>query len=367
MDNPFLAKSNPQQTIAAHTLDLLNELRNLREMYPDIPYIDWSLLEMACFYHDLGKMNTKFQNKILKAIGVGDELLNDHLPQIQEVPHGYLSCALIPVKKIADEKARKILVQSVFYHHKRYVVERDDLSKVVKEDMKQYIDSFIQAMNWEFEKNKIKPFPIQSPALLFRKYATERIADKEYIMVKGLLNKIDHAASAGISVEVKSDSLVQHLNDYFTKVLKSNPNRLQRYMQMHQRDNNIIVASTGIGKTEGALFWLGESKGFFTLPLRVSINAIYNRIRHTAKDSPKGLNYLSVGLLHSETQNVYIKEDVYSQVYYEQTRQWAMPLTVCTLDQILDFVFKESGFEQKLAVLAYSKIIIDEILSLIHI
>lgn len=38
-----------------------------------------------------------------------------------------------------------------------------------------------------------------------------------------------------------------------------------------------------------------------------------------------------------------------------------MPLTISTLDQILDFVFKEEGFEKKLATLSYSKLVIDEI------
>ncbi len=38
-----------------------------------------------------------------------------------------------------------------------------------------------------------------------------------------------------------------------------------------------------------------------------------------------------------------------------------MPLTVCTLDQLFGFVFLYRGFEYKLATLAYSKIIIDEV------
>ena len=39
----------------------------------------------------------------------------------------------------------------------------------------------------------------------------------------------------------------------------------------------------------------------------------------------------------------------------------SMPLTVTTIDQIIDFVGLYPGFEMKLATLAYSKIIIDEI------
>ncbi len=43
------------------------------------------------------------------------------------------------------------------------------------------------------------------------------------------------------------------------------------------------------------------------------------------------------------------------------TKQMSLPLTICTLDQIFDFVYKYRGFESKLATLAYSKIVIDEI------
>ena len=46
------------------------------------------------------------------------------------------------------------------------------------------------------------------------------------------------------------------------------------------KDNNIVaVAQTGMGKTEAGLLWIGNNKGFFTLPLKVAINAIYDRIK----------------------------------------------------------------------------------------
>lgn len=43
------------------------------------------------------------------------------------------------------------------------------------------------------------------------------------------------------------------------------------------------------------------------------------------------------------------------------TRQFSLPITICTVDQLFDFVFKAAGFEMKLATLSYSKIVIDEI------
>mgnify|MGYP006877193999 FL=1 len=34
-----------------------------------------------------------------------------------------------------------------------------------------------------------------------------------------------------------------------------------------------------MGKTEGGLRWIGNHKGFFVLPLKTAINAMYDRIK----------------------------------------------------------------------------------------
>lgn len=354
MNNYFLAKSKPKQSIVEHTEMLLLEYERLIKLFPSIPNLDWELLKEACMYHDLGKVNTKFQNKIMKAINDGGadyELLEDKFPYIQEIPHNVLSCAFVPRNKMIDNKGT-ILLHAIYYHHKRFEVkDREHLKAIVNEDLTLYFDNFA----------KLLPYPIEKPTLRFRQKLSKRIRSKtdqktalQFVMVKGLLNRIDYAASAGVSVEISNPGLSSNVNKFLIKELGSEPNELQKYMQAHQDHNNVIIASTGIGKTEGALYWIGNGKGFFTLPLRVSINSIYERIY-------KKIKFQDVGLLHSETASEYLKHDVYDSEYYEQTKQWTLPLTVCTLDQILDFVFKQEGFEMKLATLAYSKLIIDEI------
>lgn len=355
MKNYFLAKSNPMQTIVEHTEMLLKEYERLIKLFPNIPGLDWELLKDACMYHDLGKVNTKFQNKILKAINSsgGDyELLKDKFPYIEEIPHNILSSAFIPRDKISSDSRGTILVQAIYYHHKRFEVKnREHLKTTVNEDLTLYFDHFSKSI----------PYPIEKPTLRFRRKLNGRIKRKrdqeeahQYVLVKGLLNRLDYAASAGVEVEVSNPGLDKYVDDFFENELRSKPNELQSYMQAHQDKNNVIIASTGIGKTEGALYWIGNGKGFFTLPLRVSINSIYERVY-------KKIKFHNVALLHSETASEYLKHDVYDSEYYEQTRQWTLPLTICTLDQILDFVFKEEGFEMKLATLAYSKLVIDEI------
>ena len=87
----FLAKSNGE-TISEHTQNLLTQLEILKALYPQaLTKTEWQLLQLACKYHDLGKMNNKFQDKIKNhKRGMEDD----------ELPHGVLSAALIPFEKL---------------------------------------------------------------------------------------------------------------------------------------------------------------------------------------------------------------------------------------------------------------------------
>ena len=60
---------------------------------------------------------------------------------------------------------------------------------------------------------------------------------------------------------------------------KFKQNDLQQFAEANQNKNIIVIGSTGMGKTEAALLWSNNDKTFFTLPLRISINAIYDRIK----------------------------------------------------------------------------------------
>lgn len=377
MKNLFLAKSNPKETIIEHTENLLEQFKILKEIYPNLRSVNWELLYLACLYHDLGKMNTKFQNKIIGNINSKEndsiELLEDELNEIEEIPHGYLSNAFIPIEYLKDnfsEDEIKILYESIFYHHNREKLDgtrKEELTKIIKDDLSKYVEDF------DYEKL----LPNKSLSTRFNKYLKSRVLEKnklveddgrideekreiakKFIMTKGLLNKIDYAASSQITVEYVPGDL---LGCTEKSIDKYGLNKLQEYMKNNQSNNLIIKASTGIGKTEGALIWIGNNKGFFTLPLRVSINSIYDRIIDKNKISyPKE----NTALLHSDTASEYMKRDEensLNELYLNSTKQLSLPLTICTLDQLIGFIFKYEGFEIKLATLSYSKIVIDEI------
>src|SRR6056297_2118911 len=101
--NPFYAKSYPKyESIQEHTDKRIENIDKLKIIYKNnINYIDWEILKKACLYHDLGKMNTKFQNKL----GAN---LKDDFPDIEEIPHNYLSVSLMPLeyfyKKYGEDK-----------------------------------------------------------------------------------------------------------------------------------------------------------------------------------------------------------------------------------------------------------------------
>lgn len=364
----YLAKSIPNvETIQIHTDNLLENFNQLKKLYPNIE-VNWKVLYHACLYHDLGKMNLKFQKRI--QTGIFSE---------EEVPHGYLSIGLIDEDALTSDgwlsEELKLLYHAVARHHDRKIPEEE----TVKEEVNALENTFKH-----FSYKKIEGISsIQYPSKRYFKIDTF-IGEKkdnnlfyESVMVKGLLNRLDYAASAHILVEQENDfleeSLEEMLSSWREKIPDAKWNELQEYMIEHREDNVVVVAQTGMGKTEAGLLWLGNKKGFFTLPLKNAINAIYYRIINEIVLTEKKT---LIGLLHSDTFSKYLEleemekfknplksghEEITIEEYYATTRQLSLPVTVCTLDQLFDFVFKYRGFEHKLATLSYSKIILDEI------
>ncbi|MBO9336898.1 MAG: CRISPR-associated helicase Cas3', partial [Roseiflexus sp.] len=130
-------------------------------------------------------------------------------------------------------------------------------------------------------------------------------------------------------------------------------------------------APTGSGKTEAALSWaLGDGRNppariFYALPYQASMNAMYDRLRHTFGDDV-------VGLQHGRaTQALYARfreGDEWSATAVRRA-QWeknlnmlhARPLKVLSPYQLLKALFQLRGFEAMLTDYAHAAFIFDEI------
>ena len=175
-----------------------------------------------------------------------------------------------------------------------------------------------------------------------------------------MLNKFDYTVSAGYEeAEIAVDLQEQKLKKSIEKCLEQYElKQAQQFMMEHKDESLVVVAPTGSGKTEAALLWLNGEKGFYTLPLKVSSNAIYNRVKEK-------YSYEDVALLHSDSMAKYLKEYKQEEAgiceKYDRAKMLSQPLTVCTVDQLFKFVYRALGTEIFAATLKYSKLIIDEI------
>lgn len=340
--------AKPDKTIKEHTMDLIEELNKLKKL----GYISddklFSLVEKACIYHDIGKINKEFQKRIErskdKKVKFNDE---------KEVAHNILSIYFIDDKKFSDINDYLKVLHSVLNHH-NYCNTFE-----VMRDKKELISELLEGYNTKKIKKSIE-----------NKIA-EIIEDNESIKIKGYLHKCDYNASAGTVSEYPNNFLEESLNNMMQEWKKSNSesdwNELQRFCIENRDENIIAVAQTGMGKTEAGLLWIGDNKGFFILPLRTAINAIYDRVRKNIIHEKDLEHRLSI--LHSSSLEYYLNnlenkkvDENFDLLEYENVgKQLSIPLNISTMDQLFDFVFKYQGYELKLTTLSYSKIVIDEI------
>lgn len=325
-----------------------------------------NLIYTACRYHDVGKANLVFQANI-------SDDADKKYKNIEEVPHGFLSALTLSLDELQtkfDDITNddfRCLVTAVYYHHTRDDEFKDaEIREFSNKYFKDCFNEFSEISDWKtkignrcellFRNSDLDPNDIVKEDLWY-----------EYMLIKGMLNKFDWTVSSGkIESEEKVDFEKKKLINNIDKRYGKNLRTVQQYMREKADSNVVIIAPTGSGKTEAALYWLNGEKGFYTLPLKVSSNAIYKRIREE-------YSFKDVALLHSESLQKYIEESSDEQEKdaeeksakekFEKTKMFSAPLTISTVDQLFLFVYKALGTEIMAATLKYSKVIIDEIQS----
>lgn len=360
----YIAKSVPQRSIAEHTQDLVDAADVCFELYKDyFSELEIELIKLACKYHDYGKVIFPFQKKIKKLKKAEPETkeladLYKSIPDSENIPHGYISPAFLDILALEEKYGKRseeceLLIYAIYHHHYReHKINSSQIKQIIEKDL-----ITEKSLNLDIKVSR-----------QYLKYIDKESLERsdgfwlKYAVIKGMLNKFDYYASSNASYGVEINPLhdERYLYEYVEQKY-SDLRGVQIFMRDNAAENLVVIASTGIGKTEAALLWVGKSKAFYTLPLKVSINAIYERIAN-------GYGYKSekVTLLHSDALSYLISnedeaEDNKAFMKYQASKAFSYPITVCTIDQLFAFVYKAAGSEILLATLKYSKLIIDEI------
>ena len=347
--------AKPDETLYEHTkllLDNFELLKNLGYLNSNVNDIE-EILYLSCLYHDMGKINPVFQQRLKN---------KNKFDKNVEVGHNILSTFL--VNSFLDDKSgrKNNLIRCAILNHHNYIenftyLDAEFNEELIEKNLLEINDKFLHLGSENVEEMMDKTLDFQNIHEMKQIQKTY-----EYIIIKGLLNKCDYAASAHMSCEIKNDFLLNSLEN-----LNYEWRDIQNFCIKNRNDNLVIVGSTGLGKTEASLLWGADNKIFYVLPLKTAINAMYERIKNLVKNDYDK----KVAVLHGQTDSVYLKElDNDTTVknenekfyeYYKNTKQLAMPITVATPDQLFDSVFRYNGYEFKMATFSYSRIIIDEI------
>jgi len=381
------AKSNPVETLTDHTQAVINTWTQLKERY-DSEICDkefWNTSFFAVSFHDFGKICNIFQETIK-----GKRAFNDD----ERVRHEFFSGMFLYLNNMSFYEHNPESIIAVFSHHKafnddgfnEYVSRNRILKFVIQENLIQEFVTFINEIASDKNLKKIDVdkktlefinADYENLLLIYHKRFYHSLAKesnlklenrKNYIYHKALLNISDWTASGHLSLEKGVTYTKEFLaRKIVSKLEKDGKNNIAKNFTFRNfqeisliKNNAIVIAPTGSGKTEAALIWASSKKDWeriiYLLPTRVTSNSIYNRLTDYF-----GEEYTQ--LIHS-TARQYIKEQKdgsYNQKRYFRDKSFFKNINICTVDQILTLGFNLGFWEVKTFHMMNARVIIDEI------
>lgn len=384
----FWAKSDGT-TLIAHTQHVVTAAENLIERLPlsDEEKSFWKDKIVRCaILHDIGKIHDDFQAKL-----VPDR--ESQIPIRHEIISLWIIQAFLEID--LDEQF------AIATHHKGVVNEHEHSSKrldnfILNEHLEQLIQReegllaqmplFFKAWNEQFKCDfKIRTLsgkPLQGiildqniQKLLKKKFQNRQIKDNEerFLLAKtrGLLIAADHIGSARYEEQVPSYRAIE-LKDFQPKDKKSGEFYSFRNFQLELqtvKNDVILYAPTGSGKTEAALGWVyanqtANSRLFYLLPYTASINAMVKRLQDIfGKDVVTALHSKTLDFFFEqleEEESNHIENAKVAKSMKSLSRELFYPVKVATPHQILKSALMGKGWEMSLFDYQNARFIIDE-------
>lgn len=358
MKMPVYAKSKPPETIEDHNSKLLENYEKLKGFFDPEKVNKYNeVIRKILYYHDLGKLNHKFQNKLK----LTPKVIIPELKDLDEIPHEWLSLAFVSKEDkrhfhtfSSDGIRFADLVQYciAFHHTRTKVFDKEALERAISLDLEKNkgMLGINYPLTYDYDILKDIKQKIDSQAN-FKNYF------ELLVFLKGILHKCDYTASADIEPE---NSYLGNYESDFNNWLSQRGWKLKPFQKDAKRlsDKNIaLIASTGAGKTEYSMNWINGQKAFYLLGLRTAVNEMHRRFKNIFGDN--------AALLHGEISYIFEQADT-DESYIERietARKLCSPITVATADQLVTAVFKYNGFELPYLTASYSKIVVDEIQS----
>lgn len=394
-------------SLVQHINDVLAVFRYLEKYLPESnPYLK-KLIRIVIEYHDAGKVLPYFQRKTLKN--------NDYQPfeVFTNIPHSILSALLVDQQALnqylnqifnndkTDTYSRFIL-SAIAYHHWRenfydivegYTDVFDRLSLLVTNKKKWgEIEENLRNVYSQIGNGKLELVINQKwldgltngirfadyvvpPYLLYRmpkRIEMDSSQLKDWVLISGFTmisdhfasyiesNAVDNMTADKVEIEGLNFDEIKHSIDSVlqTKVKQYDASKIWQfqYVDDYKENNTILLASTGMGKTEFSWLWSNGNKFFYTLPLKTAVNQIFGRTGKVFKDG-------RTGILHSDA-DVYIWGDggeSESMRVYELAKNLSYPAIVSTGDQFFPYALRPPTYEKIFAKFSYSRLIIDEV------
>lgn len=311
----YIAKTD-KTSLEDHNNELTNILEQIIDIY-DIKNIEESL-NRCIEYHDIGKCSDSMQERLKGK-------------DINFIRHEWVGAS---VEDLTDGEKLAILT-----HHK-------DISKSLE-----LIDNdkYISELNEIKNKLNIKLNNIDDFVKKVNKPRCSITKDLDNILLKGYLNYCDHLGSAGnITIDKGFNSLDRFkFNNY---------NSIQN-KAMNTREDVLIQAMTGLGKTAASLLWSNnvqnEDKSkriYYILPFTASINSLYKDFLN---------RNISTTMLHNKAE--YFMDKLHEEYNYKLMKYSTKQLNICTIFQLAKTIFSCKNFEMIIAQMKNSIIIVDEI------